>query len=137
MIQSPDEFAALINENSGESRFRARSDTASVKVWSDVIEQFPELKIDVIWNKTVPIEILDRLSLDSNSEVRGWVATKRKLTQDMFERLASDPSDHVRSRLAENANVPVHLLKRLCNDVAPQVAEDANNALRSRQQDSP
>ena len=83
MITSAKEFKELRDLNDD----RATHDSADVKVWRMVIDNYPDYKIWVIHNKTVPIEIIELLVLDLDPKVRGAVARKRKINDKIFDLL--------------------------------------------------
>ena len=58
MMHSADEFVRLRQSDCQSEYLRAATDSATVDVWLDVIRRFPEMKVWVARNKTVPIEIL-------------------------------------------------------------------------------
>lgn len=103
---------------------------APIRVWLEVISNFPDMKIWVILNKMVPLEILEILARDESQLVRSTVADKRKLSLELFELLARDHDDMVRHRIACNKKAPQHLLQQLMNDVSPYVRDMAIKRLR-------
>jgi hypothetical protein len=105
------------------------SDEAPLEVWRDLIKNHPDMKSWVAHNKTVPMEILEVLSTDRESDVRNAVARKRKLTKAMFERLARDADEGVRLAVAYNANTPDEVLQLLVDDSWDQVAAKAKARL--------
>jgi hypothetical protein len=93
MIISAEEFVRLRTSDLPEDQDKASHDFADFSVWIDVIKDHPELKIWVIHNKTIPIEILHLLSKDEDSNVRSAVARKRKIDDAIFNLLATDPDE--------------------------------------------
>lgn len=112
MISSAKEFIALRELNDE----RASHDTADLKIWLEVIEHYPDYKIWVIHNKTVPIEILEILVHDSDPKVRGAVARKRKINDTIFDILKTDKEESVRYDLISNTNLPINKLKQIKTD---------------------
>lgn len=132
MIETAEEFRKLrLSEDPSEYQ-RAAREEAPLEVWSEVIARFPELKIWVVHNKTVPLEILRVLANDQDVIVRERVACRRKLTEELFVLLAKDPSSSVRGTVAGNAKVPKHVLEQLKNDVNEWVSSEAKEALERR-----
>jgi hypothetical protein len=132
MILSADEFARLRFSSSSAEQERASKEAAPTDVWLDVIEKFPELREWVAHNKTVPVEVLQRLANDPNVGVRCTVATKRKLTPDLRKALANDAEPSVRVRLAYNAKCETEMLETLSTDPEPVVREAAIKVLSKR-----
>jgi hypothetical protein len=133
MIESADEFRRLRASEDPAEYGRAAHDEASVEVWRDVVARFPDLRQWVAHNKTVPVEILDLLSTDPDSQVRATVAMKRKLPTHIQERLATDSEERVRQRLAFNAKAARSVLEHLACDPSPPVAERARARLSEDQ----
>lgn len=77
MIKTAEEFKQLRSSNNLDEQRRAGVEEASIETWKEIIAKYPELKEWVIYNKTVPIEILSQLSKDLNPDVRNEVARKR------------------------------------------------------------
>ncbi|NNN20586.1 MAG: hypothetical protein HKL80_01105, partial [Acidimicrobiales bacterium] len=90
MIDSAEEFVRLRNSTDPAAYNRAAREEAPLQVWHDLIERFPEFKLWVANNKTVPMEILEILASDPDGTVRLMVAAKNKLTSDILEKLAFD-----------------------------------------------
>lgn len=102
MITSAEEFYHLRTSEVHAEYERAAHEEAPLEVWFDVIATFPEMRVWVAYNKTVPVEILEVSSNDPDGDVRGSVAMKRKLPEAIQLRLAGDDCS-VRERLAYNA----------------------------------
>lgn len=83
------------------------------------------MKVWVARNKAVPLNILEILFHDENTDVRHAVATKRKSSQNILRRLAQDPDESVRLRVALNPKTPKVVLEQLLHDQWPRVAEEA------------
>ena len=112
MIISAKEFKELRDLNDD----RANHDSANVNVWRDVIDNYPDYKIWVIHNKTVPIEILEYLALDSDAKVRGAVAGKRKINDKIFDLLKVDNDESVRYDLISNTKLSIDKLNQIKTD---------------------
>lgn len=132
MIESAEEFVRLRTSRNPEEYRRAAAEEATTEVWIDVIRRFPNMRSWVAHNKSVPLEILDRLSVDQSPDVRSVVADRRKLTPELFQRLATDPDESVRARIAYNKKVPLDVLEKLISDPAALVREAAQFALGRR-----
>jgi hypothetical protein len=132
MIQSAEEFVQLRRSHCQSDYLKAAREPASLAVWFDVIQRFPDMKIWVAQNKTVPTEILSALAKDADSRVRAAVAMKNKLTQEVYVLLACDSDDGVRERVAFNKNTPTEVLQRLSQDERPHIAEQARKRLAEK-----
>lgn len=133
MIESAEEFVRLrTNDDLGIQR-RAALEEAPEHVWRDVMERYPEMRVWVVHNKTVPLSILELLSRDEDRAVRGAVAGKRKLSRELFERLAADADEGVRLHAGRNAKVPLDILERLTHDPSAFVASEARRILERRE----
>ena len=109
MIASAEEFARLrVNKDPAEQA-RATHEAADESVRRAVIADYPELKIWVVRNKTIPLEILRLLAIDADPRVRSEVATKRKLDDALFATLAKDSDESVRRAVALNAKCPAEI----------------------------
>lgn len=125
MIQSAEEFVALRTSENMEEYLRSDHEEAPIEVWRMVLSKYPEMKIWVAHNKTVPLEILAILADDSDPEVRWSVARKRKLSATLFAKLANDDDDSVRAAVAINKKTPAEVLKLLINDPWEEVRNQA------------
>ena len=115
MIQSAEEFVSLRDSQVKEEYDRASNDEASIMVWRDVINKYPEHRKWVAHNKTVPLEILRELC-QYDAEIRRSVAVKRKLSIDLFELLAKDDDPVVRQGIASNKKAPISVIVDLMQD---------------------
>jgi hypothetical protein len=131
MISSANEFAKLRSSQVKEEYDRAAHEEASLEVWQDVIENYPELRKWVAHNKTVPLEILQELC-KFDVEVRFFVASKRKLSQELFRLLSADPDSTVRQQIASNKKTPIDILEKLSTDKDEHVVRVAKFNLSNR-----
>jgi hypothetical protein len=115
-ISSADEFIRLRNSDHSDEYLQAAHEPASMEVWMEVIERYPDARVWVAQNKTVPLEVLAILAKDPDPRVRFMVAMKRKLTPELLELLASDSDEGVRERVARHRRTPRAVLERLAND---------------------
>lgn len=113
MIKSADEFIRLRTSEIKGEYDRSAHDTAEMSTWIEVIEKYPDYKKWVIHNKTVPVEILERLTLDKDPKIRSAVARKRKITDKIFLLLSRDNDENVRYALMCNTNLTVDKLKQI------------------------
>lgn len=135
MIVSADEFYRLRTSEDPKEYRRSAQEEASEEVWLDVIRSYPDMKIWVVHNKRVPLGILRLLLDDKDNSIRGAIAQKRKLDEDMFEKLSRDPDESVRHTLACNRKIPLKILKRLCCDLSDFVSKAAIERLQQIQED--
>ena len=131
MIESAEEFVRLRESEIEEEYERAATDELPLNVCLDIIARFPHKKQWVVINKTVPIEILELLADDEDENVRFEVASKRKLTRDLFLKLSKDPDATVRGRIVFNAKTPIDILRGMY----PDSWDHLNEPLRKRIED--
>lgn len=129
MIENAEEFVRLRTSELKEEYDRATYDEAAMAVWLDIIENHSEMKIWVVHNKTVPVEILERLSKDTDVRVRDAVARKRKIPQSTLARLAVDPDSGVRYAVACNKKTSNSVLRQMLNDEWETIVEEVSNRL--------
>ena len=127
MIDSAAEFVRLRQSHAIEEYFRAANEEASITVWMEVIDGYPEMREWVAHNKTVPLTILEVLARDSDTRVRHTVAMKRKLNPKIFAILANDADESVRAAIARNPKAPPEILDRLCSDADVLVSSTARS----------
>jgi len=113
MIKSAEEFIKLRTSEIQEEYDRSANEAADISTWTEVIEKYPDYKEWVIHNKTVPIEILERLTLDNDPKVRSAVARKRKINDKIFLMLSEDKDENVRYALMCNTNLTVDKLRQI------------------------
>ena len=133
MIHSAEEFLRLRQSEDPDEHGRASSDEAPLGVWISVIEQFPEMRSWVAHNKTIPLEVLERLAIDRDAEVRATVASKRKLSTALQTLLVADTDASVRERLACNAKCESEILLKLALDPEEFVRSAATKRLQERE----
>src|ERR1700741_819146 len=125
MISTAAEFIRLRQSVVLEEYTRAANEEAELSVWLELIESHPEMHQWVAQNKSVPISILEVLSISVDDTVRYAVAMKRKLSHQIFARLARDADESVRVAVASNPKVPTELLELLARDDSPIVSSIA------------
>jgi hypothetical protein len=128
MIATADEFVRLRGKNDE----RATRDAAPEAVWMDIIRKYPDMRVWVAHNKTVPASVLEVLASDSDPDVRLVVAMKRKCEPAILELLARDTDERVRERVVFNAKTPVPVLEILAKDPSERIADAATVRLQSR-----
>lgn len=131
MIHSAEEFVALRNSSLKDEYDRASTDEAPVSVWKDVIDRFPEFRKWVAHNKTVPLEILELL-YQAGPDVRRFIATKRKLSDELFELLSKDLDAVVRQGIASNKKAPISIIRTLMQDEDEDVSRVAKYNFENR-----
>lgn len=122
MINTAEEFKILCDIDNNTT---LAHQTAPPEVWIAVLDNYPHLERCVSSNKTLPNEIIERLSSSQDVDVRWNIATKRKLTRSTFERLATDLDPSIRHRIACNPKTPKDILQILSKDSDPMVASSA------------
>jgi hypothetical protein len=130
MIRDAKEFVQLRTGINPQDYLRAANDSASLEVWRTIVKDYPEMRVWVARNKTVPIEVLQRLAADADPAVRAVVATKNKLPADLMRLLADDTEETVRERLVYNKNALREILERLATDPIHRISLAASERLR-------
>lgn len=128
-IESAAEFVRLRYSDEAADYGRAAGEEAAPGVWDDVIRDYPDARVWVAHNKTVPVEILERLAVDADPRVRHMVAAKRKSPPHILDALASDPDETVRMRVAMNKKSTKGILERLAQDPSEHVRSAATARL--------
>ena len=113
MLTSAAEFIRLRKSDDLREQKRASKDFADINVWLEIIAKYPDFKIWVIHNKTIPVEILEILSRDSDAEVRSAVARKRKINQTIKLDLSQDIDENVRFALMSNSTMTITELNQI------------------------
>ncbi|MYT26436.1 hypothetical protein GTW69_40275 [Streptomyces sp. SID7760] len=116
MIETADEFVRLCNSSDPSERRRAAFEEAPTQVWMEVIDRYPEERVAVVQNKTVPLAVLEVMIDDPDTRVRFMVAMKRKLSPDLLERLARDVDESIRLRVVQHRNTSRETLESLRRD---------------------
>jgi hypothetical protein len=137
MIESADDFVRLRNSSDPREYRRAAVEEASVEVWREVVDRYPEERVGVVQNKTVPLAVLEMLLDDPDTRVRFMVAMKRKLSPDLLERLAHDADESIRMRVAQHRNTSRGTLESLRRDPWSEVRVVVQDRLGSTSIDLP
>ncbi len=122
-IASADEFVALRTSPDHDRQRLAATLPAPEAVWLAVIDAYPDMRLWVAQNKTVPLAVLRRLAADPDADVRRMVAMKRKCDAELFGRLAADPDPNVRVAVALNPKAPEPVLRLLQADPWERIRE--------------
>ena len=131
MIESAEEFVGLWSSDDPEEYGRASRESASLEVWTEIVERYPDARFWVAHNKTVPLEILRLLATDPDPRVRHTVAMKRKLTPDILAVLATDPHESVRLSVARHRKTPRSVLEELLSDDWGEVRDTARDRIQN------
>lgn len=129
MIESAEEFIRLRESENQDDYSRAAHDEAPIKVWNEVLENYPDMAFWVAQNKTVPYELLEKLSDFGEDRVRSMVAMKNKLQEPLLLKLASDPSDSVRMSIARHKKSTLAVLRLLTDDAWGEIADLASERI--------
>jgi predicted regulator of amino acid metabolism with ACT domain len=130
VIHSIEEFEELVETDYALSRWV----TASSAIWNEILEQKPELKMDVALNKKLPDDILEILAHDTDDDIRFTIAMKRKLDKNIFEILSKDQNESVRMRIVLNPKVPKSILEDMLQDSWDEIVILARSKLNQRDQ---
>jgi hypothetical protein len=128
-IESAAEFVRLRYSDEPAEYRRAAGEEAAPGVWEDVIRDYPDARVWVAKNKTVPVDILELLAVDTDPRVRHMVAMKRKLTPHILDILADDSDETVRMRVVMNKKSTKGILERLAQDSSEHVRSAATARL--------
>ncbi len=133
MIHTAEEFVRLRTSENPDEYYRAAHEEAPIEVWLEVIRRFPDMREWVAHNKTVPIEILDVLSNDTDENVRLMVAAKRKLPEYLQLKLATDPDSGVRHHIAWNPKATKKVLETLLDDEWSVIREKVSERIEKKE----
>src|ERR1017187_4988954 len=111
MINSAKEFVDLRTSERPDDYLRAARESAPLEVWFDIVGKYPEMKVWVARNKTVPMQVLEQLAVDVDPRIRVAVAMKNKLSKDLMLTLSKDSDSSVRERIAYNKNASDDVLR--------------------------
>jgi hypothetical protein len=76
VLESVEGFVQLRTGEDPAEYYRAAHDHADEATWLDVLERFPDMRVWVAHNKTVPLSIPERLRHDPDEHVRSMVRAK-------------------------------------------------------------
>jgi hypothetical protein len=112
-INNAEHFFKLINSPDAADNALAVQGEADEFVWLSVIMSYPELLLNVVRNKNVPLDTLAILALHSNEVIRKEVAAKRKIDDKIFALLAKDVDENVRFALMNNLTFSIEKKKEI------------------------
>ncbi|MGK9172783.1 hypothetical protein KXR87_06095 [Yokenella regensburgei] len=113
MINSPEEFIELRNSDTFVKYNRASTEEAPISVWNEIIAKNPEMRVWVARNRTIPREIIGRLSKDNDPLVRDAICSKYPLDIDIYLLFSRDLDEGIRTRLTYNKGLPLAILKEM------------------------
>ncbi len=116
IFQTAEQFVRARSSSDPEEQRRASWGEADVEVWMDVVRRYPDYRVWVAHNKTVPLSVISVLASDPDPRVRDMVSCKRKLTADLLEKMSWDPHDSVRLNVARHRKTSMGTLRRLSQD---------------------
>jgi hypothetical protein len=116
MIKNSAEFISLRSSEIPDEYNRAATEEAPLDVWMDIIENYPDMKVWVARNRSIPKEIIDVLSRDINPIVRDAISSKYPLDFDIYLLLSKDPDNGIRARLTYNKKIPTSILKEIAEN---------------------
>lgn len=131
MIESASEFFELRLSEDPEKYFRASHEEASLSVWREVLNTYPEMAVWVAQNKTIQYEILEQLALHPDARVRGMVAMKNKLEENMLMLLSQDSEESIRMTVARHKRTTKKILNQLLNDSWSEISSFVKARLAS------
>ncbi|WP_343954330.1 hypothetical protein [Nonomuraea longicatena] len=137
MIETAEEFVRLRNSPDPREYRRAVMEEAPFQVWKEVVDRYPEERLWVAQNKTVPLAVLETLIDDPDIRVRVMVAMKRKLSPGLLERLAHDAHESIRMRVARHRNTSRETLESLRCDAWSEVRATVEDRLGGQADVSP
>lgn len=129
MIETAEEFVRLRRSEAQEECFRAAHDEASIEVWHNVLDCYPDMAFWVAHNKTVPYELLEILADHNEDRVRSMVASKNKLNEPLLLKLATDQVDSIRISVARHKKSTAAVLSKLTNDNWCEISILASNRI--------
>ncbi|MFZ5273777.1 hypothetical protein [Enterobacter asburiae] len=133
MIESTEEFLKLRNSDIPSEYNRAANEEAPISVWLDLINEYPEMRVWVARNRTIPKKIVDILSKDPSPLVRDAICSKYPLDMELYVLFSKDMDEGVRSRLTYNKSTPLSILKEMSeNDPSEFVKSQALNQYKKR-----
>jgi hypothetical protein len=132
MINSPEEFNHLCLSQTAEDNRRSMQDIAPLEVWLEILEKFPQRRIDVAQNITIQDDVMLAIARDGDKVARALIAEKRRLPPTLFAVLANDQNEVVRRKIAANQKTPDKILEILTMDLIESVANVARYNLNKR-----
>jgi hypothetical protein len=137
VIVSADDFFRLLHSQDSQVGRQARFDEAPIDVWLEVIDRYPEERVAVVLNKSVPLAVLEILVDDPDVDVRYLVAMKRKLSPGLLEHLSRDVDESIRMRVAQHRSTSRETLNFLLDDPWIDIRTSVGERLRAQEGDLP
>ncbi|WP_442600727.1 hypothetical protein [Paenibacillus sp. KN14-4R] len=129
MITSATEFYRLRTSENPDEYLRAAWEEASVEVWKEVINTYPDMAFWVAQNKTVPFEVMDILSEHPEWRVRCMIASKNKITEDLQMKFVNDIEVLVRRSIARHKKATLKILQIFINDEDEEIRAIAKSRI--------
>ncbi|MFH9549569.1 hypothetical protein ACIBAH_11790 [Streptomyces sp. NPDC051445] len=132
MIESAEEFVRLRTSGDSADLRRTKQEDAPLDVWLDLVQNHPDMRFWVTFNRHVPPEVLRLLVRDDDWRVRANIAGRKGAPQDVLDALSRDDHDAVVSSTASNPGTPTDALTRLSRHSWQDVRERALEQLEER-----
>lgn len=130
MIESSSEFVRLRYSENLEDCRKASWGEASIDTWMEVIDHYPELRVAVAHNKTIPEVVVRKLFAEHYEAVKSTLARKRRLPKDLMQALAMDSDEGVRMSIARHPKVTMKALAVLRNDSWEEIRNVVEKRIR-------
>jgi hypothetical protein len=76
-------------------------------------QKYNDAPKSITCNLNIPVELLEELAQDKDSDIRELVAQNPNTPVNLLEQLAQDRNESVRKSVANNPNIPIKLLEQL------------------------
>jgi hypothetical protein len=126
-METVQEYVQLVNDDFK----KARAVIKEAEFWIGVLKNAPDLKFEVVLNKSLPGDILSMLAKDEDDRIRSFVAMKRSLPHEVFHWLSCDENESVRMAIARNPKTPADILEKMKNDSWSEIRNVITERLRS------
>lgn len=109
---------AILNDLVGHDNIKVRLAVALNPLISDAIKQElskdeTEVKIALLNNPSINLEVCDRIYEAENEEIKIALARMKNLSNNLLEKLVKDENKSVRSALLKNPHIPSQILEQL------------------------
>ena len=133
MINTTSEFIKLRNSDIPAEYNRTGIEEAPIDVWMELIENHPDMKVWVARNKSIPMEIINILSLDNDPVIRDAISSKYPLDIEIYQLFSKDADEGIRAKLTYNKGLPLFILKDMAkNDPSEFVRTEAKSRYDKR-----
>lgn len=88
----------------------------SEEVCLELIENYPEYKSIIAYNKNLSNKIIEILSDDESEHIRFIISQRNKLSLNILDKLSKDKVDSVRMSILNNKNITEEILQRFTKD---------------------